>query len=49
LQKIRQNLQASAYTPFEARGLLSGTVIRGTPNTPKHGWKTSSKIDRKDW
>jgi hypothetical protein len=18
--------------------LLSGTVIRGTPNTPKHGW-----------
>jgi hypothetical protein len=43
LQKIRQNLQASAYTPFEARGLLSGTVIRGTPNTPKHGWKTSSE------
>jgi hypothetical protein len=23
--------------------LLSGTAIRGTPNTPKHGWKTSSK------
>jgi hypothetical protein len=23
--------------------MLSGTVIRGTPNTPKHGWKTSSK------
>ena len=22
---------------------LSGTVIRGTPNTPKHGWKTSSE------
>jgi hypothetical protein len=22
---------------------LSGTVIRGTPNTPKHSWKTSSK------
>jgi hypothetical protein len=43
LQKIWQNLQVSAYTPFEARGLLSGTVIRGTPNTPKHGWKTSSK------
>jgi hypothetical protein len=41
LQKIRQNLQASTYTPFEARGLLSGTVIRGTSNTPKHGWKTS--------
>jgi hypothetical protein len=43
LQKIRQNLQASAYTPFEARWLLSGTVIRGTPNTPKHDWKTSSE------
>jgi hypothetical protein len=43
MQKIRQNLQASAYTPFEAQGLLSGTVIRGTPNSPKHGWKTSSK------
>jgi hypothetical protein len=43
LQTIRQNLQASAYTPFEAQGLLLGTVIRGTPNTPKHGWKTSSK------
>jgi hypothetical protein len=37
LAKIRQNLQASAYSPFEARGLLSDTVIRGTPNTPKHG------------
>jgi hypothetical protein len=37
LAKIRQNLQASTYTSFEARGLLSGTVIRGTPNAPKHG------------
>jgi hypothetical protein len=43
LQKIRLNLQASVYTPFEARGLLSGTVIRGTPNTLKHSWKTSSR------
>ena len=43
LQKNRQNLQASIYTPFEARRLLSGTVIRGTSNTPKHGWKTSSE------
>jgi hypothetical protein len=43
LAKIRKNLQASAHTPFEARGLLSGTVIRGTPNTPKHGRKTSSE------
>jgi hypothetical protein len=31
LQKIWQNLQVSTYTPFEARGLLSGIVIRGTP------------------
>jgi hypothetical protein len=37
-KKVRQSLQASINTPFEARGLLSGTVIRGTPNTPKHGW-----------
>jgi hypothetical protein len=37
-QKVRQSLQASTNTPFEARGLLSGTIIRGTPNTPKHGW-----------
>jgi hypothetical protein len=22
---------------------LSGTVIRGTPDSPNHGWKTSSK------
>jgi hypothetical protein len=43
LAKIRQNLQASARTPFEARGLLSGTIIRGTPNSPKHGRKTSSE------
>jgi hypothetical protein len=28
---VRQSLQASTNTPFEARGLLSGTVIRGTP------------------
>jgi hypothetical protein len=37
-KKVRQSLQESTNTPFEARGLLSGTVIRGTPNTPKHGW-----------
>jgi hypothetical protein len=43
LQKIRQNLQASAYTPFEARGLLSGTIISGTSNTPKRDRKTSSE------
>jgi hypothetical protein len=34
LAKIRQNLQASAHTPLEARGLLSSTIIRGTPNAP---------------
>jgi hypothetical protein len=34
LANIRQNLQASARTLFEAQGLLSGTVIRGTPNAP---------------
>jgi hypothetical protein len=37
-KKVRQSLQASTNTPIEARGLLSGTVIRGTPNSPKHGW-----------
>jgi hypothetical protein len=36
-KEVRQSLQASTNTPFEAQGLLSGTVIRGTPNTPKHG------------
>ena len=30
-KKCDESLQASANTPFEARGLLSGTVIRGTP------------------
>jgi hypothetical protein len=37
-KKVRQSLQASTNTLFEARGLLSGTIIRGTPNTPKLGW-----------
>jgi hypothetical protein len=32
-QKIPQNLQARAYTSLEARGLLSGTIIRGTQIT----------------
>jgi hypothetical protein len=30
-KKVRQSLQASTITPFEARGLLSGTIIRNTP------------------
>jgi hypothetical protein len=37
-KKVRQSLQASTHTPFEARGQLSGTIIRGTPKTPKLGW-----------
>jgi hypothetical protein len=37
-REMRRSLQASTNTPFEAQGLLSGIVIRGTPNTPKHGW-----------
>jgi hypothetical protein len=36
-KKVRQSLQESTNTPFEARGLLSGTIIRGTPKTPKLG------------
>jgi hypothetical protein len=28
---------------FRLERVLSGTIIRGTPNTPKHGWKTSLK------
>jgi hypothetical protein len=34
-KKCDKSLQASINTPFEARGLLSGTIIRGTPKTPK--------------
>jgi hypothetical protein len=41
-RKRSKSLQASAITPFEARGLLSGTIIRGTPNAPNHGWLTPS-------
>jgi hypothetical protein len=37
-KKVRQSLQASTNPPFEARGLLSGTIIRGTPKSPKLGW-----------
>jgi hypothetical protein len=32
-KKCDKSLQASINTPFEARGLLSGTIIRGTPKT----------------
>jgi hypothetical protein len=37
-QKCGKSLQASTNTPFEARGLLSDTIIRGTPKTPNHCW-----------
>jgi hypothetical protein len=30
-KKCDKSLQASINTPFEARGILSGTIIRGTP------------------
>jgi hypothetical protein len=32
-KKCDKSLQASANTPFEARGLLSGTIIRGTSSS----------------
>jgi hypothetical protein len=41
-KKCDKSLQASANTPFEARGLLSGTIIRGTPKTPNLSWSTPS-------
>jgi hypothetical protein len=34
-KKCDKSLQVSINTPFEARGLLSGTIIRGTLKTPK--------------
>jgi hypothetical protein len=37
-KKCDKSLQASINTPFEARGLLSGTIIRGTPKTPNLSW-----------
>jgi hypothetical protein len=37
-KKCDKSLQASINTPFEARGLLSGTIIRGTPKTPNRSW-----------
>jgi hypothetical protein len=41
-RKRGKSLQASTITPFEARGLMSGTIIRGTLNAPNHGWLTPS-------
>jgi hypothetical protein len=37
-KKCDKSLQESINTPFEARGLLSGTIIRGTPKTPNLSW-----------
>jgi hypothetical protein len=37
-KKCDKSLQASTNTPFEARGLLSETIIRGTPKTPNLSW-----------
>jgi hypothetical protein len=49
-KKCDKSLQASTNTPFEARGLLSGTIIRGTPKTPKSQLVTpiSTKLQRLD-
>jgi hypothetical protein len=47
-KKYGKSLQASINTPFEARGLLSGTIIRGTLKTPKSQLVTpiSTKLQR---
>jgi hypothetical protein len=37
-KKCDKSLQTSINTTFEARGLLSGTIIRGTPKTPNLSW-----------
>jgi hypothetical protein len=37
-KKCDKSLQASTNTPFEARGLLSGTIMRGTPKTHNLSW-----------
>jgi hypothetical protein len=49
-KKCDKSLQASTNTPFEARGLLSGTIIRGTPKIPKSQLVTpiSTKLQRPD-
>jgi hypothetical protein len=49
-KKCEKSLQASINTPFEARGLLSGTIIRGTLKAPKSQLVTpiSTKLQRPD-
>jgi hypothetical protein len=41
-KKCDKSLQASINTPFKARGLLSGTIIRGTLKAPKSQLVTPS-------
>jgi hypothetical protein len=49
LQKSAIKPPASTNTPFEAQGLLSETIIRGTPKTPKLGWyHHQHKLQRPD-
>jgi hypothetical protein len=50
-KKCDKSFQASINTPFEARGLLSGTIIRGTLKAPKSHLVTpiSTKLQRPDW
>jgi hypothetical protein len=49
-KKCDKSLQASINTPFKAQGLLSGTIIRGTPKTSKSQLVThiSTKLQRPD-
>jgi hypothetical protein len=49
-KKCDKSLQASTNTPFEAQGLLSGTIIRGTHKTPKSQLVTpiSTKLQKSD-
>jgi hypothetical protein len=47
---VRQSLQASTNTPFEARGLLSGTIIRVPPRLLNWaGNHHQHKLQRPDW
>jgi hypothetical protein len=50
VKKCDKSLQASVNTPFEARGLLSGTIIRGTLKAPNSQLVTpiSTKLQRPD-
>jgi hypothetical protein len=41
-KKCDKSLQSSINTPFEARGILSGTIIRGTLKAPKSQLVTPS-------